>query len=243
LLEHPLEHLVDRQRRHRHFSVCSIGGDSTGCARGALTRCGVWLCFAIVLGCAFRLRITSARWLLHIHAIAARRDATLQRDRFVEDYLKDPNPTQAAIRSGYPRKSAHLIGRRLLEDPEVLAAVEQGRAEAGAAGQSAWTREVRRLATLPVNPRTKQIKLAALALWRRALSDEFQVDGGGESGGGRSRGPKGGDDADSREPGTVLVLPDNGRGDGPVPLPPFPSLNSKRPNQSTNDSSGLQTES
>jgi hypothetical protein len=83
-----------------------------------------------------------------VNAIAARRDATLQRDRFVEEYLKEPNPTQAAIRSGYPRKSAHLIGRRLLQDAEVLAAVDQGRAEAAAAVPSLWMREVWTLATI-----------------------------------------------------------------------------------------------
>ena len=38
-------------------------------------------------------------------AIATRRNTTLQRDRFVEEYLKNLNPTQAAIRSGYPSLS------------------------------------------------------------------------------------------------------------------------------------------
>jgi phage terminase small subunit len=66
-------------------------------------------------------------------AIAARRNTTLQRDRFVEEYLKNLNPTQAAIRSGYPKKSAHLTGCRLLKDAEILAAVDQGKAEAAAA--------------------------------------------------------------------------------------------------------------
>jgi hypothetical protein len=85
-----------------------------------------------------------------------------------------------------------------------------------------------------------QIKLAALTLLDRALPDVAQVDGGGRRGAGRSRRPMGGDDAESREyDEVVLYLPDNGRGDGPVPLP---SLNSELPNHSTNDSSGLQTE-
>jgi hypothetical protein len=168
------------------------------------------------------------------------RTTKAQRDRFVEEYVKDPNPTQAAIRSGYPRKSAHLIGRRLLEDPEVLAAVEQGHAYADASARSMWMREVQTLATTTVDPRTGQVKLAALTLLRRALPDVLQVDGGAGRRGGTSRGPGGGDDAE-RECGTVLILPDNGRGDGPVPLPPLSSLNSDRPNRSTNDSSGLQT--
>src|SRR5215470_11329813 len=104
--------------------------------------------------------------------IATRCNAALQRNRFVEEYVKEPNPTQAAIRSGYPRKSAHLIGRRLLEDDEVLAAVDRGRAEAAAAGRSIWMREVWGLATTPVGPRTAQIKLAALTLLARELPDD-----------------------------------------------------------------------
>ena len=173
--------------------------------------------------------------------IATRCNATLQRNRFVEEYVKDPDPTQAAIRSGYPRKSARLIGRRLLEDAEVVAAIEQGKAEAAAAADSLWMREVWTLATTPVGPRTAQIKLAALTLLNRARPD---VDGRGRRGGGGSRGPLGGDGAESREPGQVILyLPDNGRGDGPPPLPPIPRRNSELSDHSTNDSSGLQTES
>src|SRR5262249_25046655 len=118
--------------------------------------------------------------------IAASRDAMRQRDRFVAEYLKDFNSTQAAIRAGYSRKSAHLIGRRLLEEPEVVAAVKRGKREAAAADQRAW-----------------------------------HGDGRSGRGAGRSCGPMDGDDAGDRDPDTVvLVLPDNGRGDGPMaPIP------------------------
>src|SRR5262245_3453026 len=134
--------------------------------------------------------------------IAARRDATRQRDRFVAEYLKDFNSTQAAIRAGYPRKSAHLIGRRLLEEPEVVAAVEQGKREAAAADQRARHGDGRR-----------------------------------GRGARKSRGPMGGDNAEGRAPGTiVIVLPDN----GPLPAPsgypaasvPTPSRNSELPSPS-----------
>jgi phage terminase small subunit len=173
-----------------------------------------------------------------VNAIAARRDATLRRDRFVEEYQKDLNPTQAAIRSGYQRKSAHLIGRRLLMDAEVLAAVDRGRAEAAAAARSVSMREGLSLATTtPVNPRTMPIKLAALTLLRRALPDVFHMDDRGD---GKGHGPMSGDGAERPDYSeVVLYLPDNGRGDGPVPLPP---LKSKLPKPSPNDSSSLKTE-
>ena len=114
-----------------------------------------------------------------VKAIPARRDAR-QRDRFVEEYVKDLNPIQAAIRAGYTRKSAHVTGCRLLEDPKVLAAVEQGKAKAAAAAlvdREAWVREVSSLATTLVSSRfvTPRIKLAALNLKGRALRDMGSV--------------------------------------------------------------------
>lgn len=39
--------------------------------------------------------------------------------RFVEEYAKDRNGTQAAVRAGYSRKSAHAQGCRLLSDADV----------------------------------------------------------------------------------------------------------------------------
>jgi len=38
---------------------------------------------------------------------------------FVEEYLKDFNATQAAIRAGYSERSAHSCGPRLLENADV----------------------------------------------------------------------------------------------------------------------------
>lgn len=39
--------------------------------------------------------------------------------RFVEEYLKDLNATQAAIRAGYSRDSAYSIGQENLNKPEI----------------------------------------------------------------------------------------------------------------------------
>lgn len=52
-----------------------------------------------------------------------------RRKRFVDEYLIDGNATQAAIRAGYSKRTAHSIGSRLLTNVEVAAAIEAGRAE------------------------------------------------------------------------------------------------------------------
>jgi len=43
--------------------------------------------------------------------------------RFVEEYLKDSNATQAAIRCGYSERSAYSQGARLLKHAEVAGAI------------------------------------------------------------------------------------------------------------------------
>jgi phage terminase small subunit len=44
---------------------------------------------------------------------------------FVKEYLKDLNATQAAIRAGYSKDTAHSQGPRLLENVEIKEAVEK----------------------------------------------------------------------------------------------------------------------
>lgn len=51
---------------------------------------------------------------------------TPKQQRFVQEYLKDQNGTQAAIRTGYSEKTAKQQGSRLLTDPRILAAVRAG---------------------------------------------------------------------------------------------------------------------
>lgn len=51
---------------------------------------------------------------------------TLKPHRFIHEYLKDQNGTQAAIRTRYSEKTAKQQGSRLLADPRVLAAVQAG---------------------------------------------------------------------------------------------------------------------
>ncbi|MDX8417909.1 MAG: terminase small subunit [Absicoccus sp.] len=50
---------------------------------------------------------------------------TAKQKRFVQEYLIDLNATQAAIRAGYSKKSAHSIGPENLEKPEIKQAIEE----------------------------------------------------------------------------------------------------------------------
>jgi len=54
---------------------------------------------------------------------------TPKQQTFVQEYLKDLNATQAAIRAGYSPKSAYSTGERLLRNAEVAAAVDKGKRE------------------------------------------------------------------------------------------------------------------
>lgn len=51
-----------------------------------------------------------------------------RQQHFVQEYLKDPNATQAAIRAGYSAKTAYSQGQRLLKHVEVAAAIQAGQA-------------------------------------------------------------------------------------------------------------------
>ncbi len=46
---------------------------------------------------------------------------------FVREYLVHGNASKAAVNAGYSRRSSRELGRRLLANPEVAAAIEQGR--------------------------------------------------------------------------------------------------------------------
>lgn len=53
---------------------------------------------------------------------------TPKQQRFVAEYLIDLNATQAAIRTGYSRKTAEVQGSRLLSNAKIRAAVDERRA-------------------------------------------------------------------------------------------------------------------
>jgi len=50
---------------------------------------------------------------------------TNKQDKFVTEYLKDYNATQAALRAGYSPKTAYSIGAENLKKPEIIEAVRQ----------------------------------------------------------------------------------------------------------------------
>jgi len=54
---------------------------------------------------------------------------TPKQDAFVQEYLKDLNATQAAIRAGYSAKTAGQIGDENLKKPQIAAAIEKAKAE------------------------------------------------------------------------------------------------------------------
>jgi phage terminase small subunit len=54
---------------------------------------------------------------------------TPKQEQFVEEYLIDVNATQAAIRAGYSKKTAHVIGTENLRKPAIAAAVAEAQAD------------------------------------------------------------------------------------------------------------------
>lgn len=81
-----------------------------------------------------------------------------KRARFVAEYLKDLNATQAAIRAGYSPKTAKVQGYRLLTDAAVAAAVEAGQAARAARTEVTIDRVVLELARIAFADRRTILK-------------------------------------------------------------------------------------
>jgi len=80
--------------------------------------------------------------------------------RFVQEYLKDFNGTQAAIRAGYSPKSAHVQANRLLKSDKVQALLRQAMMDED---------EIRlRIADLAKNAKSESVRLKALELAGKA---------------------------------------------------------------------------
>jgi phage terminase small subunit len=54
---------------------------------------------------------------------------TPRQQRFIEEYLRDLNATQAAVRAGYAQRSAERQALRMLAQPEIADAVRQAKAQ------------------------------------------------------------------------------------------------------------------
>lgn len=50
---------------------------------------------------------------------------TAKQQRFVDEYLKDLNATQAALRAGYSEKTAYSVGHENLKKPEIQKAIQE----------------------------------------------------------------------------------------------------------------------
>jgi phage terminase small subunit len=59
----------------------------------------------------------------------AKGEITPKQARFVEEYLRDLNATQAAIRSGYSKKTAAQIARQLMQKTSVATAITAAQAK------------------------------------------------------------------------------------------------------------------
>ena len=57
------------------------------------------------------------------------KELTDKQQRFINEYPKDFNATQAAIRAGYSANSAGVIAHRLLKNPRVAREIEKRRGE------------------------------------------------------------------------------------------------------------------
>lgn len=56
---------------------------------------------------------------------------TAKQERFVQEYLKDLNATQAALRAGYSEKTAGSVGHENLKKPEIAAEIEKRQEQIG----------------------------------------------------------------------------------------------------------------
>lgn len=65
--------------------------------------------------------------------IVADKKMTAKQQRFCDEYLIDMNITQAAIRAGYSRKTAYVIGNENLKKPMLKEYIEKRMAEKEAA--------------------------------------------------------------------------------------------------------------
>lgn len=51
---------------------------------------------------------------------------THKQRRFVQEYLRSETATEAALRAGYASSSASVMASRMMDDPDILAAIEEG---------------------------------------------------------------------------------------------------------------------
>ena len=75
-----------------------------------------------------------------------RDNLTAKQRRFVDEYLVDFNVTQAAIRAGYSKRSAHVTGAETLRNPKVAAEIARRQRDLQVRTEVSQDRVVRELA-------------------------------------------------------------------------------------------------
>lgn len=84
---------------------------------------------------------------------------TQKQSRFVDEYLIDLNETQAAIRAGYSRKTAHAIGSENLKKPEIKKQIDRRLQEIKSARTADATEVLETLTAILRGEMTEQVPL------------------------------------------------------------------------------------
>ena len=111
---------------------------------------------------------------------------TPKQSAFVQEYLKDLNGTQAAIRAGYSKKTANEQAARLLANASVQAAVTKGREKLAAKAEVTAERVLNGLlkeATADDGPTCKTARVKAWELLGKHLglmTDRSKVEVSGD---------------------------------------------------------------
>lgn len=100
---------------------------------------------------------------------------TPKRIRFIQEYQKDFNATQAAERAGYSKNTAYQIGHNLLKDVDVAREIETKSKEAAEDAQVTVDWIVKQLKVLHATAKNENVKLGAiefLGKWQGMLKDK-----------------------------------------------------------------------
>lgn len=98
-----------------------------------------------------------------------------KQQRFVAEYLKDLNATQAAIRAGYSAKTAAVIGCENLTKPNIAAAIAEGQqkiAEKLAICAEDLIRDVVKIKTAAMDDSSHPSALKAVEMLGRTLQED-----------------------------------------------------------------------
>lgn len=143
---------------------------------------------------------------------------TPKQERFVQEYLIDLNATQAAIRAGYSERTAKVIGCENLSKPDIQAAIIAAKAE-----RSVRTEITQDWVLQKLKENTERAMQVIEVVDREGnATGEYRYEGAVANGAlgliGKHLGMfaerlAGHDGGALKLGATVLILPDNGRGD------------------------------